>query len=254
MSPGTIHQRLVERALTGKYDLFRGVGGGLAVLGLILFVMALGSDAAPRAWHLFHVNWLYFTGLAGGSVAFVAVQKITNAKWSGLVIRFAEASVAFLPVSLLGLVLIFTLGYHAVYGPMEAAAPWIAAREGSVALAAVHVRPAVRRTRGALLDRLEADPGRPHPRHVRHPGHGRPGSPLAVRPLDPRVRRLPPGGRGAGGSPPPTGPDSTWCCTRSCSPWWRSTASWRCSRTGSATCSAASTSWAPSSAPTCCWR
>jgi hypothetical protein len=120
MSPGTIHQRLVERALSGKYDLFRGVGGGLAVLGLILFVTALGSDAAPRAWHLFHVNWLYFTGLAGGSVAFVAVQKITNAKWSGLVIRFAEASVAFLPVSLLGLVLIFTLGYHAVYGPMEA--------------------------------------------------------------------------------------------------------------------------------------
>jgi len=120
MSPGTIHQRLVERALTGKYDLFRGVGGGLAVLGLILFVVALGSDAAPRAWQLFHVNWLYFTGLAGGSVAFVAVQKITNAKWSGLVIRFAEASVAFLPVSLLGLLLTFTLGYHAVYGPMEA--------------------------------------------------------------------------------------------------------------------------------------
>jgi len=120
MSPGTIHQRLIERALTGKYALFRGVGGGLAVLGLILFVTALRSDAAPRAWQLFHVNWLYFTGLAGGSVAFVAVQKITNAKWSGLVIRFAEASVAFLPVSLLGLVLTFTLGYHAVYGPMEA--------------------------------------------------------------------------------------------------------------------------------------
>jgi Ni/Fe-hydrogenase subunit HybB-like protein len=121
MSPATIHQRLVERALTGKYELFRGLGGGLAILGLILFVMSLRSDEAARAWQLFHVNWLYFTGLAGGSVAFAAVQKITNAKWSGLVIRFAEASVAFLPVSLLGLILIFTLGYHAVYGPMEAA-------------------------------------------------------------------------------------------------------------------------------------
>ena len=74
------------------------------------------------------MNWLYFTGLAGGSVAFVAVQKITNAKWSGLVIRFAEASVAFLPVSLLGLVLTFTLGYHAVYGPMEAQLHGVAAR------------------------------------------------------------------------------------------------------------------------------
>jgi hypothetical protein len=117
----TVHQRLVDRALTGKYELFLGVGGGLAVLGLILFLMSLGGGDAPRAWQLFHVNWLYFTGLAGGSIAFVAVQKITNAKWSGLVIRFAEASVAFLPLSLLGLVLTFTLGYHAVYGPMETA-------------------------------------------------------------------------------------------------------------------------------------
>ena len=121
MSPATVHQRLVERALTGKYDAFRGIGAGLAILGLILMVLALGSDAAPRVWQLFHVNWLYFTGLAGGSIAFAAVQKITNARWSGLVIRFAEASVAFLPISLLGLVLIFTVGYHAVYGPMEAA-------------------------------------------------------------------------------------------------------------------------------------
>ena len=122
MSPGTVHQRLVERSLAGKYDLFLGLGGGLALLGLILFMGALRGDDAARAWQLFHVNWLYFTGLAGGSVAFAAVQKITNAKWSGLVIRFAEASVAFLPLSLIGLVLTFTLGYHAVYGPMEAAA------------------------------------------------------------------------------------------------------------------------------------
>ncbi len=122
MSPGTVHQRLIERSLVGKYGAFMGIGGGCAGLGLILFVMALTGDDAPRAWQLFHVNWLYFTGLAGGSVAFAAVQKITNAKWSGLMIRFAEASVAFLPVSLIGLLLTFTLGYHAVYGPMEAAA------------------------------------------------------------------------------------------------------------------------------------
>ncbi len=122
MSPGTVHHRLVERSLAGKYDLFLGVGSGVAILGLMLFVLALMGEDAARAWQLFHVNWLYFTGLAGGSVAFAAVQKITNAKWSGLVIRFAEASVAFLPLSLLGLVLIFTLGYDAIYAPMEAAA------------------------------------------------------------------------------------------------------------------------------------
>ena len=120
MSP-TLHERLVQRAVAGRYDLFLGVGAGFTVLGLILFVQSLvaGADTAIRAWQLFHVNWIYFTGLAGGSVAFAAVQKVVNAKWSGLIIRFAEAAVAFLPVSLIGLVLIFTAGYDAVYGPME---------------------------------------------------------------------------------------------------------------------------------------
>jgi hypothetical protein len=121
MSP-TLHERLVRRSLAGRYDLFLGLGGGLTILGLILFIGALRAGNADRAWQLFHVNWLYFTGLAGGSVAFVAVQKITNAKWSGMIIRFASASAAFLPVSLIALLLIFGAGYHSIYGPMETAA------------------------------------------------------------------------------------------------------------------------------------
>ncbi|HEY9015869.1 MAG TPA: hypothetical protein VIM84_12495, partial [Gemmatimonadales bacterium] len=52
-------------------------------------------------------------------VAFAAVQKVANGKWSGMIIRFAEALVAFLPVSLIGLVLIFTVGYESIYGPMQ---------------------------------------------------------------------------------------------------------------------------------------
>jgi hypothetical protein len=120
MSP-TLHERLVQRSLAGRYDLFLGLGGGLAVLGLIFFLQALASGNGERAWQLFHVNWLYFSSLAFGSVAFVAVQKITNAKWSGMIIRFASASVAFLPVSLVALLLIFTLGYVPVYGPMTEA-------------------------------------------------------------------------------------------------------------------------------------
>ena len=60
----------------------------------------------------------FFHGLAGGSVALVAVYKLANAKWSGLILRFAQANVWFLPVSLLGLVLIFTVGYEPIYGLM----------------------------------------------------------------------------------------------------------------------------------------
>jgi hypothetical protein len=120
MTP-TLRERLVQAAVSARYDLFLGLGAGLTILGFILFVQLLAAGAADRTWQLFHVNWIYFTSLAAGSVAFAAVQKITNAKWSGLIIRFAEAAVAFLPVSLVGLILIFTAGYQSIYGPMQAA-------------------------------------------------------------------------------------------------------------------------------------
>jgi hypothetical protein len=120
MTP-TLRERLAQGAVAGKFDLFIGVGAGLTGLGLYLFVQSLlaGPAIADRAWQLFHVNWIYFTGLSAGGVAFAAVHKIANAKWSGMIIRFAEALVAFLPVSLVGLILIFTAGYHSIYGPME---------------------------------------------------------------------------------------------------------------------------------------
>ena len=66
---------------------------------------------------MLHVNWLFFTGLTTGSIAFAAVHKIANANWSGMIIRFAEAAIAFLPVSLLGLLLIFTVGLRANLRP-----------------------------------------------------------------------------------------------------------------------------------------
>ena len=40
MSP-TLRDRLVQRSLAGRYELFLGLGGGLAVLGLIFILMAL---------------------------------------------------------------------------------------------------------------------------------------------------------------------------------------------------------------------
>jgi hypothetical protein len=124
MDAARLRARLAANSVAGRYDLFIGVGLGLSILGLIFFLRALGADdSAHRAWHLFQVNWVYFTGLAGGSVAIAAVHKIVNARWSGLVLRFAEASVAFFPISLLGLVLIFTVGYHHIYGHMEEALP-----------------------------------------------------------------------------------------------------------------------------------
>lgn len=114
-----LRRRLAEASLAGRYEMHLGVGLGLALLGAILFVVALRGEGAHRAWQLFHVNWVYFTGLCGGSIAVAAVHKIVKAKWSGMILRFAEAAVFFAPISLLGLVLIFTVGYEHVYGHMQ---------------------------------------------------------------------------------------------------------------------------------------
>src|SRR5690606_38783511 len=63
-----VHDRLVARSVSGRYTAFLGIGGGLTVLGLILLLRAFSGDGAVRAWQLFHVNWLYFTGLMFGGV------------------------------------------------------------------------------------------------------------------------------------------------------------------------------------------
>lgn len=116
MSHSGVRETLAARSVTGRFSLFVGLGIGLAVVGAALFAVSLSGQNAERAWHLFHVNWIYFTGLTGGSFAFVAVQKITKAKWSGLVIRFAEAAAFYsFPISLLGLIVIMTVGYHHIY-------------------------------------------------------------------------------------------------------------------------------------------
>lgn len=115
-----IRDRLVERGNGANYRPFMLVGGGLAVVGLALFVMALGGDGSHRAWQAFHVNWLFWTGLTGGSIAITAVHKIANAHWSGVILRLSQAAAGFIPVSLIGAVLVLTLGYPDIYGQMTA--------------------------------------------------------------------------------------------------------------------------------------
>ena len=119
MTQRDLLQRLSAGSVGGRFDLFVKLGALLLAIGAALFIVALSGDHGVRAWQAFHVNWLFFTGLTIGSLALVAVHKIAKAKWSGVILRFSEATVFFGAVSLIGCVLIFTLGYHAIYGPME---------------------------------------------------------------------------------------------------------------------------------------
>jgi hypothetical protein len=81
----------------------------LSVVGAIAFVIGL-FVAPDRAWRAYHVNWLYFTVLSSAGVMFVAVQRITTARWSRPIVRLLEGYVAFLPVAFLLLLISIFLG------------------------------------------------------------------------------------------------------------------------------------------------
>jgi len=76
----------------------------LSVIGLIVFVIGL-FVAPDRVWRAYHVNWLFFASLSSAGVVFVAVQRITTARWSRAIIRLMEGYVAFLPVAFILLLL-----------------------------------------------------------------------------------------------------------------------------------------------------
>ena len=81
----------------------------LSVLGAVVFLVGL-FVAPDRAWRAYHANWLFFTALSSAGVVFVAVQRITTARWSRPIVRLLEGYVAFLPVAFVLLLLSIFLG------------------------------------------------------------------------------------------------------------------------------------------------
>lgn len=81
----------------------------LAGIGGLAFLIGAFSGSS-RMWHALHVSWLYVTTISSAGVVFVAVQRITTARWSRPIIRFLEGYVAFLPVAFVILLLLITVG------------------------------------------------------------------------------------------------------------------------------------------------
>ena len=86
----------------------------LAAIGTLAFIAGLFIDP-DRAWRAYHVSWLYVTSLSSAGVVFVAVQRITTARWSRPIIRFMEGYVAFLPVAFVMLLLSVFLGKNHIF-------------------------------------------------------------------------------------------------------------------------------------------
>lgn len=94
----------------------------LLAVGTITFVAGLFVDP-DRVWRTFHANWLFFATLSSAGVTFVAVQRITTARWSREIIRFMEGYVAFLPVALVFLALSVLVGKGHIFNWTHEAYP-----------------------------------------------------------------------------------------------------------------------------------
>src|SRR5207253_10540683 len=94
-----VRGRLSEQARQFPVGAFFATGILATAIGAALFLWALTTGQAPRAWQAYHVNFMFWIGLAQGLVVFAATQKLAKGHWSGLLIRFAESAAAFLVVA-----------------------------------------------------------------------------------------------------------------------------------------------------------
>ena len=88
----------------------------LAITGAAAFIIFL-RIAPDRSWQAFHINFVFWSGTAFGSVLLAAILDICNARWGRPIKRLAEAPGAFLPFAFL----LFWL----IYAGRERIFPWI---------------------------------------------------------------------------------------------------------------------------------
>jgi hypothetical protein len=92
---------LAQKARQAPVARFALFGAMAAILGGIVVVGGLISGQPARTWWAYHANFMFWIGLAQGMVVFAATQKLAKGHWSGVIIRFAEAGVAFTTVAVL---------------------------------------------------------------------------------------------------------------------------------------------------------
>ena len=114
---------LSEKARAFPVAAFRSAGLGAAAIGFVLLLLG-GRGQPDRLWQAYHFNFLYWVALAQALVVFAATQKLAKGHWAGLLIRFAEAAVAFLFVALV-LYLGLFLGRRSLFADMPVTRPQV---------------------------------------------------------------------------------------------------------------------------------
>ncbi len=116
------NQRLLSDAMAhrtrGLSGQWRGVLWLFTIAGIVVFLFGIAGATPLRAWQVYLVNMIFFTGMAQGLVVFSATLQMTNAHWGRPVKRLAELAAYFLPLSLVFLIVLY-FGRAIVF-------PWIA--------------------------------------------------------------------------------------------------------------------------------
>ena len=167
---------LVQKARQAPVARFTLVGAVAAIVGGIVLVMGLIGGHPERTWWAYHTNFMFWAGLAQGMVVFAAAIKLAKGHWAGVVIRFAEAGVAFTTVTVV-LFIGLIIGRNYIFTWIQTPRPevgwwlttkWFFLRNGVVLVALswlswrfvrADVRPDVREVSGnETVDRLEVAP------------------------------------------------------------------------------------------------
>ena len=109
---GVTRAELREKARRAPVRTVNTWGALATVIGGAVFLWALGGGRADRAWQAYHTNFVFWTVTAQALVVFAATQKLAKGHWAGLIIRFAEAAVAFQFVAVVLFVGLFLGRFH----------------------------------------------------------------------------------------------------------------------------------------------
>ena len=111
-----MNSAITERPATGRIPIF-SISALLAGAGFIYFVILAAGSHPEKAWLVFLINYLLFTGLALGAMVFSTIMHFTEAQWSRSLSGIAESFASFFPVSFVLFILLF-LGQEHLF-------PWI---------------------------------------------------------------------------------------------------------------------------------
>ena len=101
---------------SGGYTVAVRVFGAIFLATTAWLVATLATDPAAVPWDFLVVNYIYLLGLTQFGVCFVAIMRLSGARWSRPYHRLGELmTMAYGPFAIIGFLVIFYFGRHELY-------------------------------------------------------------------------------------------------------------------------------------------